>query len=77
MDLIDLPVHNFKHCSDLGDFWRLLEPSELISGHGQVGAWGIVDIVAVDMDKFTIEVAVEWAWPRLRVELFSVASSLN
>ena len=50
---------------------------ELIGGHGQVGAWGLVDIVAIDMDKFVVEVATEWAWPPLRVELFSVVSSLG
>ena len=53
-DLIDLVVRSFKHCGDLGDFWRLLEPSELISGHGQVGTWGRVDIMAVDTDEFVI-----------------------
>ena len=76
-DLIDLAVRNFKHCDDLGDFWHLLELSELISGPGQVGAWGLVDIMVVDMDEFIIEVAVEWAWPPLRVKLFCIASSLG
>ena len=75
--LIDLAVRRFKHGGDLGNLWRSLEPSELISSHGQVGAWGLVDIVAVDMDKFIVEVAAEWAWPPLRVELLSVASSLG
>ena len=60
MDLVDLVVRRFKHGSDLGDFWRLLEPSKLISSHGQVSAWGLVDIVALDMDEFVVEVAVEW-----------------
>ena len=64
-DLVDLAVHCFKHGSNLGDFWRLLEPSELISGHDQVGTWGLVDVVAINMDKFIIEVALEWAWPSL------------
>jgi len=77
VDLIDLTVRRFKHCGDLGDLWRLLKPSELISGHNQVGAWGLVDIVAINTDKFVVEVAVEWAWPPLRVELFSVVSSLG
>ena len=54
----------------------MLEPGELIGGHGQVSAWGLVHVVAVDMDKFIVEVALEWAWPPLRVELF-VASSLG
>ena len=75
-NLVDLVVRCFKHHGNLGNFWRLLEPSELISSHDQVGAWGLVDIMAVDMDEFVIEVALEWAWPPLRVELF-VASSLG
>ena len=73
-DLVDLVVRSFKHC---GDLWRLFEPSELVSGHGQVGAWGLVDIMAVDTDEFIVEVVVEWAWPPLLVELFSIASSLG
>ena len=77
IDLIDLVVRSFKHCGDLGDLWCLLEPGELISGHGQVGAWGLVDIVAINMDEFVIEVAVEWAWPPLQVELFSIVSNLG
>ena len=68
---------NFKHYGDLGDLWRLLERSELISGHNQIGAWGLVDIVAVDTDEFVVEVAAERAWPPLRVELFSIASTLS
>ena len=76
-DLVDLAVRSFKHCGDLGDLWRLLEPSELISSHGQVGAWGLGDIVAVDTDEFVVEVAAKWAWPPLRVELFSIVSSLG
>ena len=59
-----------------GDLLCLLEPGELISSHGQVGAWGLVDVVAINIDKFVIEVALEWACPPLRVELF-VASSLG
>ena len=76
-DLVDLAVCSFKHCGDLGDLWRLLEPSELINDDGQVGAWGLVDIVAVDMDEFVVKVAAEWSWPPLRVELFSVANNLG
>ena len=64
----------FKHGGDRGDFWRLLKPGKLISGHSQVGAWGLVDIMAVNMDKFIIEVALERAWPPLRVELLIVSS---
>ena len=56
---------SFKHCGDLGDFWRLLEPGELIGGHGQVGAWGVEDVVAINTEKFVIKVAVELVWPSL------------
>ena len=68
---------SFEHCSDLGNFWRLLEPSELISGHGQVGTLGLEDIMAVNMDELIIKVAVEWEWPPLRVELFSIVGNLD
>ena len=50
------------------------ELGELIGGHGQVSAWGLVDVVAVNMDKFIVEVALEWAWSSLQVELI-IASS--
>ena len=59
-DLIDLAVRRFKHGSDHGDFWCLREPGELIGGHSQVGARGLVDVVAINMDKFIIEVALDW-----------------
>ena len=61
VDLLDLAVCSFKHHGDLGDLWCLLKSSKLISGHGQVGAWGLVDIVAVNTDKFVIKVALELA----------------
>ena len=70
-------MRRFKHGSDLSNFWRLLEPSKLISSHDQVGAWGLVDIVAVDTDEFIVEIATEGVWPPLRVELFFVVSSLG
>ena len=73
-DLIDLAVHRFEHGGDLGDLGSLREPSELIGGHGQVGTWGLVDVVAVNTDKFVIEVALELAWPSLQVELIVVSS---
>ena len=69
VDLVDLTVCRFKHGDDLGDLQCLREPGELIGGHGQVGAWGLVDVVAVNTDKFVIKVALELAWPSLRVEL--------
>ena len=75
-DLIDLAVRRFKHGGDLGDLRCLRELGELVGGHGQVGAWSLVDIVAVNMDKFVIGVVLQWAWPSLRVELI-VASSLG
>ena len=62
-------MRRFKHGGDFGDLRCLWEPGELIGGHGQVGAWGLVDVVAVNMDEFVIEVVVELAWPSLRVKL--------
>ena len=70
-------MRRFKHCGDLGDLRCLWELGEFIRGHGQVGAWSLVDIVAIDTDELVVEVAVEWEWPPLRVELFFVASSLG
>ena len=75
VDLVDLAVCNFEHCSDLIDFWRLLEPGELIGGHAQVGAWRLVDVMAVDKDKFVVEVVLEWAWPPLRAALASTMAA--
>ena len=65
MDLVDLAVHRFKHGSDLGDLRCLWEPGELVGSHDQVGAWGLVYIVAINTDKFVVEVALELAWPSL------------
>ena len=59
MDVVDLAVCRFKHGSDPGDLWCLRELGKLVGGHGQVGAWGLVDIMAVDMNKFIVEVALE------------------
>ena len=74
-DLIDLAVHRFKHGGDLGDLRCLRELGELVGGHGQVGTRGLVDVMAVNTNKFVIEVALELAWPSLRVELI-IATSL-
>ena len=76
MDLVDLAVHRFKHGGDLGDLRCLWEPGELIGGHGQVGAWSLVDVMAINMDKIVVEVALEFTWPSLRVKLI-IASSLG
>ena len=72
-DLVDLAVRRFKHG---GDLRCLRESGELIGGHDQVSAWGLIDVVAVNTDKFITEVAFEWVWPSLRVELI-IASSLG
>jgi len=74
MDLVDLAVRCFKHSNDLGDLRCLREPGELVGGHDQVGSWGLVEVMAINMDKFVVEVALEWAWPSLRVELIVVSS---
>ena len=69
-------MRRFKHGGNLGDLRCLREPDELVGGHGQVGAWGLVDVMAINTDKFIVKVALELAWPSLRVELI-VASSLG
>jgi len=68
-DVVDLAVCRFKHGGDPGDLRCLWEPGDLIGGHSQVGAWGLVDIMAINTDKFIVEVALELAWPSLRIEL--------
>ena len=40
---------------------------ELVGGHGQVGAWSLVDVVAVNAKKLIVEVVLER--PSLRVKL--------
>ena len=62
-------MRRFKHGGDLGDLRCLREPSELVGDHDQVGAWGLVNVVAVNLNKLVIEVALELAWPSLRVKL--------
>ena len=44
--------------------WEL---DKLFCGHGQVGTWGLVDVMVINMNKLIIEVALEW--PSLRVKL--------
>ena len=67
-DLIDLIVSRFKHGSDLGELGHLRETSELVGGYCQIGAWSLEDVVAVDAEKFFIEVAVERERSSLRVK---------
>ena len=62
MDLVDLTVRRFKHGGDLRCLW---EPDEVVGGHDQVGAWGLVDVVAINVDKFIVEVVVKRVWPSL------------
>ena len=44
------------------------ETSELVGGYCQIGAWSLEDVVAVDAEKFIVEVAVEREWSSLRVK---------
>jgi len=68
VDLIDLTVSHFKHGGDLGELGHLRETSELVGGYCQIGAWSLEDVVAVDVEKFFIEVAVERERSSLRVK---------
>lgn len=53
-DLIDLTVHRFEHHGDLGDLRCLLKPSELVGSHGQVSAWSLVHVVAINMNEIIV-----------------------
>ena len=53
-------VRHFKHGGDLGDLWCLRELGDLIGGHYQIGAWSLVDVMAINTDKLVIEVALGW-----------------
>ena len=59
MNLINLTVSNFKHGSDLSELECLREMSELVGSYCQIGAWSLEDVVAVDTEKFFIEVVVK------------------
>ena len=59
MNLINLTVCRFKHGGDLGELGRMREVSELIGGHCQIGTWSLEDVVAVNAEKFFVELAVE------------------
>jgi len=75
-NLIDLTVSRFKHGGDLGELGRLRETSELVGGYCQIGAWSLEDIVAIDTEKFFVEVAVERERSSLRVKP-TIPSSLG
>jgi len=46
----------------------LRETSELVGGYCQIGAWSLEDVVAVDAEKFFVEVTVERERSSLRVK---------
>ena len=66
-DLINLTVCRFKHSGDLGELGRLLEVCKLVGGHHQIDAQSLEDVVAVNVEEFFVEVAMEG--PSLRVKL--------
>ena len=76
MNLIDLTVSRFKHGGDLGKLGRLREMSELIGGYCQIGAWSLEDVVAINAEKFFVEVAVERERSSLGIEPI-IPSSLS
>ena len=55
-----MTVCRFKHSGDLGELGRLRQAGELDSGHRQIGAWSLDDVMAVNTEKLFIEVAMEW-----------------
>ena len=74
MNLIDLTVSRFKHGGDLGELEHLRETSKLVGGYYQIGAWSLEDVVAIDVEEFFIEVAVERERSSLRVKLIILSS---
>jgi len=74
VNLIDLTVSRFKHDGDLGELRRLRETSELIGGYCQIGAWSLEDVVAVDAEKFFVEVVVERERSSWRIEPIILSS---
>ena len=64
-DLINLTVCRFKHSGDLGELGRLQEAGKHVGIHHQIGAWSLEDVMAVNKEKFFIEVAMEREWPSL------------
>lgn len=57
---------------DLGEGWGLVQPSELIRGDGEVGAWSLVNFMATDLIKFIVEVAMEVILTSLATELVGI-----
>ena len=55
-----MTVCRFKHGGNLGKLVCLRELGEFVGGHCQIGAWSLVDIVAVNVEKLFVEVALEW-----------------
>ena len=74
MDLIDLTVSRFKHGGDFGKLGRLRETSKLVGGYYQIGAWSLEDVMAIDVEKFFVEVAVEREQSSLRVKPIILSS---
>ena len=54
--VVDLNLRYFKQCGDLGNFWRLLESGQLVSRHGEVGTWHLLDIMTINLEKLKIEI---------------------
>jgi hypothetical protein len=52
-------VCRFKHSGDLGELGRLREVSKFVGGHGQISARSLENIMAVNVEEFFFEVAME------------------
>ena len=57
----------FKHGGNHGNLGCLWELGELTGGHCEIGAWCLVNVMAINVDKLIIEVVLDWA--SLRVKL--------
>ena len=52
------------------------ELGEFVGGHCEIGAWCLVDVVAVNADKLVVEVALEWLSLRVKLLLGHRKSNL-
>ena len=62
-----MTVCRFKHSGDLGKLECLREACKLVGGHCQIGARSLEDVMAINLEEFFIEVAMEG--PSLQVKL--------
>ena len=54
-----MTVCRFKHSGDLGELGRLREARKLVGGYRQISARSLENVMAVNVEEFFVEVAME------------------